>query len=89
MHVGEAVVLGAIARPDGAQEVELKTVCPKPDFERLNVVLGSCRVAVPLDRPVSEAEREFKVTMRVDSPIKLGDKLLVEFFHPGEQAGVH
>lgn len=88
MHVGEAVVLGAFQRSDGTQEVELKTVCPKPDFERLNVVLGSCRVAVPLDRPVDKSEREFKVTMRVDSPIKLGDKLLVEFFHPGEQAGV-
>ncbi|MBV8901475.1 MAG: hypothetical protein JOY92_15335 [Verrucomicrobia bacterium] len=89
MHVGEAVVLGAFKRPDGTQEVELKAVCPKPDFERLNVVLGSCRVAVPLDRPVDKPEREFKVTMRVDSPINLGDKLLVEFFYPGEQAGVH
>ena len=88
MHVGEAVVLGAFKHPDGTQEVELKTVCPKPDFERLNVVLGSCRVAVPLDRPAAQSAREFKVTMRVDSPIKLGDKLLVEFFHPGEQAGV-
>jgi hypothetical protein len=88
MHVGEAVVVGAVKRPDGTQEVELKTVCPRPDFERLNVVLGSCRVAVPLERPAGKSEREFKVTMRVDSPIKLGDKLLVEFFHPGEQAGV-
>lgn len=89
MQVGEAVVLGTSERPDGTQEVELKTVCPKPDFERLNVVLGSRRVSVPLDRPAEEFERAFKVTMRVDSPIKLGDKLLVEFFHPGEQAGVH
>lgn len=89
MQVGEAVVLGAVKRPDGTQEVELKTVCPKPDFERLNVVLGSCRVAVPLDRPAGCSSREFKVTMRVDAPINLGDKLLVEFFHPGEQAGVH
>ena len=89
MHVGEAVVLGASKRADGTQEVELKTVCPKADFERLNVVLGSCRVVVPLDRPAGETSREFKVTMRVDSPIRLGDKLLVEFFYTGEQAGVH
>ena len=89
MHLGEAVVLGASKRPDGAQEVELKAVCPKPDFERLNVVLGSCRVAVALDRPGGQTSREFKVTMRVDEPIRLGDKLLVEFFYPGEQAGVH
>ena len=88
MHVGEAVVLGALRHPDGTQEVELKTVCPKPDFERLNVVLGSCRVAVSLDRPAAQAAREFKVTMRVDSPLKLGDRLLVEFFYPGEQAGL-
>ena len=89
MHLGEAVVLGASKRPDGTQEVKLKTVCPKPDFERLNVVLGSCLVAVSLDRPAGETSREFKVTMRVDEPIRLGDKLLVEFFYPGEQAGVH
>jgi hypothetical protein len=49
MHVGEAVVLSTSeCGPDGAQEVELSAVCPSANFERLNVVLGSSRTAVPL-----------------------------------------
>lgn len=89
MHFGEAVILDTCERPDGVQEVALKAVCPAANYDRLNVVVGSLRVAVPLDRPQRGAAREFKVTMRVTSHLNLGDKVPVEFFFPGEQAGAH
>ena len=89
MQFGEAVVLGTSERPDGAKEVELKAVCPAANYERLNVVVGACRVAVPLDRPERGASREFKVTVPTDSHLTCGGKVGVEFFFPGEQAGVH
>ena len=88
MHVSEAVVLSASERPDGVREVELQAVCPAANLERLNVVLGSCRAAVPLDRPGRGESRKFKVAMKLDMPLGPGDKVLVRFFNPGEQAGV-
>ena len=87
MHVGEAVILSTSQLPDGDQEVELEAVCPDSGCERLNVVVDRCRVAVPLDRPQQGALRQFKVRMHADKPLQLGDKLPVEFFFPGEQAG--
>ena len=89
MHVGEALVLRAYERPDGTQVVRLKAVCPEPNLDRLNVVMGTCRVAVPLNRPERGSAREFEVTMRANSPLRLGDRVPVEFFYPGEQAGIH
>jgi len=88
MQLGEAIVLGACPCPDGSLEVELKAVCPAANFERLNVVVGTTRVAVPLDRPARGALRSFKVTVRADAPLSQGDKMLIEFFFPGEQAGL-
>lgn len=89
MHFGEAVILNAYPRPDGTQELELNAVCPASNYERLNVVLGASRVAVPLDRPERGALRRFKVKLRADAPLSQGDRVPVEFFYPGEQAGVH
>jgi hypothetical protein len=88
MHFGEAEVVGTSERSGGTKELELKTVCPGSNYERLNVVVGSHRLAVPLDRPRRGASRQFKVTMQADSPLNRGDKVLIEFFYPGEQAGV-
>ena len=89
MQFGEALVLVASDTPDGRQEVELDTVCPAANFERLNVVLGNRRVAIPLDRPVRGAACRFKITLPAESRVRCGEKALVEFFYPGEQAGVH
>jgi hypothetical protein len=89
MHLGEAVVLGASKRPDGFQEVEFNAVCPESGCERLNVVAGECRVAVALDQPEQGASRRFKAVMGADLSLQPGEKVLIEFFHPGEQAGVH
>jgi hypothetical protein len=88
MRFGEAEILGASERPGGVKELELKAVCPESNYERLNVVVGSERVAVPLDRPERGASRRFKVTLQADTPVSRGDKVPVEFFYPGEQAGV-
>jgi hypothetical protein len=89
MRFGEAEILDASERPGGATELELKAVCPGSNYERLNVVVGSQRVAVPLDRPARGVSRRFKVTMQAALPVTRGDKVLVEFFYPGEQAGAH
>jgi hypothetical protein len=89
MQFGEAVILSACPRGDGTQEVELNAVCPASNYERLNVVVGATRVAVPLDRPERGAFRRFTVKLRADAPLSQGDKVPVEFFFPGEQAGVH
>ncbi|HEY0789594.1 MAG TPA: hypothetical protein VGD78_00900 [Chthoniobacterales bacterium] len=88
MQFGEAVVLGASPRPDGRLEVELHAVCPGANFERLNIVLGGTRVAVPLDRPARGALRSFKVTLPAEASLNQGDKMPVEFFFPGEQGGL-
>ena len=89
MHLGEAVVLGASKRPDGVQEVEFNAVCPESGCERLNVVAGEQRVAVALDRPKQGASHRFKALMEDDFSLQPGEKVLIEFFHPGEQAGAH
>jgi hypothetical protein len=89
MQFGEAIILSAYRRNDGTQEVELNAVCPASNYERLNVVLGATRVAVPLDRPERGAFRRFKVNLKADAPLNEGEKVPVEFFYPGEQAGVH
>jgi hypothetical protein len=88
MQFGEAVILGICPQADGIQEVELKAVCPAANFERLNVVVGPTRVAVPLDRPARGALRRFTVRLRAEAPLGQGDTVPVEFFYPGEQAGV-
>jgi len=89
MQVGEAVVLGASKRPDGAQKIEFDTVCPDAGFERLNVVTGEYRLAVALDRPEQGVLHRFKAVMGTEMPPQPGEKVRVEFFHPGEQAGAH
>ena len=87
MQVGEAMVLGAFLCPGGVQELECKAVCPDAGFERLNVVTGAGRAAVALDRPERGARRRFKAVLGTDAPVRPGQRVVVEFFHPGEQAG--
>ena len=90
MEAVEAVVVGVSEPVDGAQEVELEAVCPAAGFERANVVVGPWRVAVPLERPWRAALRKLMVNLQgAPGRLKPGDKALVEFFYPGEQAGVH
>jgi len=89
MQVGEAMVTGASQGPKGFQEVEFKTICPAPNCERLNVVVGDWRAAVALDRPLLGASSQFKVTAPADLHLRLGDTIVVQFFSPGEQAGAH
>ena len=90
MEAVEAVVVGVADTADGAQEVELEALCPAADFERANVVVGPCRVAVPLDRPLHVGKRNVRVSLQgVQERLKPGDKAVVEFFYPGEQARVH
>jgi hypothetical protein len=86
----EAVVVGVSETADGTQEVELETRCPAAGFERANVVVGPWRVAVLLDRPLRAALHKVKVSLQAaQGRLKPGDKAVVEFFHPGEQARVH
>ena len=89
MQVGEAVITGAAKAPNGVQEIEFKAICPAANFERLNVVVGNSRVPLTFERSEPGAAHQFKVAVRTDLPLKPGDKLQVEFFHPGEQAGAH
>jgi hypothetical protein len=89
MHVGEAVVVGASKRLDGVQEVEFNAVCPESGCERLNVVAGECRVAVTLNRPPQGVLHHFRAVMETALSLQPGEKVLIEFFHPGEQAGAH
>ncbi|HEY0792616.1 MAG TPA: hypothetical protein VGD78_16250 [Chthoniobacterales bacterium] len=89
MHLGEAVVLSASRRLDGVQEVEFDAVCPEAGCERLNVVAGEWRVAVALNQPARGALYRFKAVMATGFSPRPGEKVLIEFFHPGEQAGVH
>jgi hypothetical protein len=90
MHTGEAIVLSASEYLDGSQEVELEARCPQSGYERLNVVVNRCRIAVGLDdRPERGSARQFTVRLQPEGPLQPGDKVLLEFFHPGEQAGAH
>lgn len=89
MRIGEAVVSGASQGPKGAQEVEFKVVCAEANCERLNVIAGEWRAAVTLDRPPRGALCQFKVTVPAHLRLQLGDNVVVEFFYPGDQAGVH
>jgi hypothetical protein len=90
MKAVEAVVVGVLETADGVQEVELETLCPAADFERANVVLGPWRVAVPLDRPLHVGRRKVGVSLQAaQGRLRPGDKAVVEFFYPGEQARVH
>ena len=90
METVEAVVMGASEMVDGAQEVELETLCPAVDFERANLVVGPRRVAVAFDRPLHIGRCKMLVSLPA-APERLqpGDKAVVEFFYPGEQARVH
>jgi hypothetical protein len=86
----EAVVVGASETADGAQEVELEALCPAADFERANLVVGPWRVPMPLDRPLHVGRCKVLVSLQA-APGRLqpGDKAVVEFFYPGEQARGH
>ena len=88
MQFSEAVVRGAFRRPDGTQELELDAVCPAANYDRLNVLVGKARVAVPLDRPARGASCRVTVRVGAEASFSQGDKVAVEFFYPGEQAGV-
>jgi hypothetical protein len=86
----EAVVVGVSETTDGTQEVELEARCLAADFERANLVVSPWRVAVPLDRPLRVARCKLWARLRA-APGRLapGDKAVIEFFFPGEQARVH
>jgi hypothetical protein len=88
MEVGEAIVIGASKRPDGIHELKLKASCPS-NCERANVrVAGQC-LAVDLERGGhGMVSRAFTVTVADDPHLAPGTKVPVEFFYPGEQAGV-
>jgi hypothetical protein len=88
MESGEAVVM-AVSESGAGQEVELQAVCPRPNLERLDVVVGLIRVRVPLGRPARGAQHRFKVQLRAGAPFRPGDKAFVEFYYPGEQARSH
>jgi hypothetical protein len=86
----EAVVVGVSETADGTQEVELEARCPAAEFERADVVVGPWRVAVPLEQPLRVALCKVMVSLRaVQGRLKPGDKAVVEFFYPGEQARGH
>ncbi|MBV8901265.1 MAG: hypothetical protein JOY92_14270 [Verrucomicrobia bacterium] len=89
MEVGEATVIGASGHPEGNHELKLMASCPS-DCERANVhVAGRC-FAVDLERGGrGMVSRAFAVTMPHDPQLAPGAKVPVEFFYPGEQAGVH
>jgi hypothetical protein len=89
MEVGEAIVMGASKRPDGIHEVHLRAICSS-DCERANVRgAGQC-LPVNLERGGrGSVARAFTVTVPDDPELALGAKVLVEFFYPGEQAGIH
>jgi hypothetical protein len=90
VEVVEAVVVGASETADGAQEVELETLCPAADFERASVVVGPCRVALPLERPLHVGRRKVRVSLQAaQGRLQPGDKAVVEFFYPGERARGH
>ena len=88
MEAVEAVVVGVSETADGTQEVELETRCPAVEFERADVVVGPWRVAVTLDRPLRTAALRQVLVRLQAAPGRLrpGDKAVVEFFYPGEQA---
>ena len=90
METVEAVVVGASQTADGAQAVELEALCPAAEFERASVAVGPWRVAVALDRPLHIGRCKMLVSLQA-APGRLqpGDKAVVEFFYPGEQARGH
>ena len=90
MEAVEAVVVAVSETADGAQEVEFEALCPAAEFERADVVVGPWRAAVAFDRPLRAALRRLMVSLRA-APGRLqpGDKAVVEFFYPGEQARGH
>lgn len=89
MEVCEAIVTGASRRPDGIHELKLKATCPS-DCERVNVRVGGQCFAVDLERGGhGMVARAFTVTVPDDPQLAPGATLTVEFFYPGEQAGVH
>ena len=90
MQTIEAMVVSASETSDGAQEVELEALCPAADFERAHVVVGPWRVPVPLDRPLRVGRHKVTVNLQgASGRLQPGDKAVVEFFYPGEQARVH
>lgn len=88
MEIGEAVVIGTSQHPDGAYEVALEGYCP-PNCERLNAIVAGYRLALALERRGRGGSRAFQVRVPIDPDVGPGDKVVVEFFYPGEQAGVH
>ena len=90
MEAVEAVVVGVSEAADGTQQVELEALCPAADFERAHAVVGPWRVEVALDRPLRAALRKLMVSLRTaPGRLRPGDKAVVEFFYPGEQARGH
>jgi hypothetical protein len=60
MQIGEAVVSGASQGPKGAQEVEFRAFCSVANCERLNVISGEWRAAVPSIDPHVERGANLK-----------------------------
>ena len=89
MEVGEATVVSASKHPDGTNELKLKASCPS-DCERAKVQVAGRWVAVRLERGGrGMVSRAFSVTVPEDPQLAPGAKVPVEFFYPGEQAGLH
>ena len=88
MEVGEATVVSASKHPDGTNELKFKASCPS-DCERANVQVAGRWVAVHLERGgQGMVSRAFTMTMSEDPQLAPGAKVPVEFFYPGEQAGL-
>lgn len=68
--------------------MDLASELPK-NCERMNVLLGERRFVVTLDRTRPKPPPTLIVTLPDEISLKIGDKVQVEFFHPGEQAGTH
>ena len=89
MEVCEATVTDVSRHPDGTHELKFKASCPS-DCERVNVQVAGRWVAVELERGGrGMVSRAFTVTTPGDPQLATGAKVPVEFFYPGEQAGVH
>ena len=86
MEVREAVVIGVSPRPDGTYEVALEAYCP-PNCERLNAMVAGYRLPLALERRPRGGTRAFAVVVPTDPQLGPGDKLVVEFYYPGEQTG--
>ena len=81
-------MVGGSRRGEEMWQVELASELPA-NCERMNVLVGGHRFVVTLDRSRPEPPPTLSVMLPEEVGLKIGEKVQVEFFHPGEQAGAH